>query len=448
MMPGRSPMLALVGAAAVLKLLAGSAAAQWPALTVESGVSDFSYGRPSAVFDQDDHLLIGYYHFADRDLGLADLTPCGSVSIRPRTSSGNIGRSACVLVNSENARHAVFWGTGDDLAEGVRYRVLGNGLYGDATVTIPAIPMIPGAAPPAVVKALLDARDRPYVLARHTRSLTLAHFNIAVGQWESIPLGTPELPFASSSRVGADLAINRQGELVIACVTSDNRIVVGTLISGGFVWRSHAVPTLATDCDIALACDPVGAPLVMCKQHDGLHLLRFHDLGVADQLIEPTVAAGFGAHSLAVDQEGRVFLAWRDLATGAVKLTENSFGWHTTSVDSEASMNPGSYPAVALNRQGLWAVAYVDAKSDALKVAGPGARLRAPGDFDCDGHVDQLDGDHLRNCWTGAHLGPPQAGCTDTDLDVDTDVDLDDHALFQRCLSGPINLADPDCLRP
>lgn len=444
-MLGRGFIVPLACVSILLGATASIVVAQWPSLTIESGASDVFFGRPAAAFDQDNHLLVVYYHFVDRDLGVADLTPCGPVSIRPRISTGDIGRSACILVDTANSRQAVFWGTGDGLVPGVRYAVFGSGLHGDATAGIPTMPSLP---PPAAVKARLDSQDRPYVLARYASSLILARFNIASGQWGAMSLGTLDLATTSTTRSGADLAVNPEGEPVIACVSSDNRILVGTFTSGGVAWRSHAVSDLATDCDIALACDPVGAPLVMCKRSDGLHLLRFHDLGVTDQLVEPTLAAGFGTHSLAVDEVGRVFLTWRDLTTGAVMLTESSFGWHTSLVDAGVTMGNGSYPAIALNREGLWAVAYVNAENGTLKVAGPGARLRAPGDFDCDGHVDQVDAAHLRGCLTGPDLGPPDANCTDANLDADNDVDLDDYGLLQRCLSGPIDWADPDCLLP
>ena len=91
-MLGRGFIVPLACVSILLGATASIVVAQWPSLTIESGASDVFFGRPAAAFDQDNHLLVAYYHFVDRDLGVADLTPCGPVSIRPRISTGNIGR--------------------------------------------------------------------------------------------------------------------------------------------------------------------------------------------------------------------------------------------------------------------------------------------------------------------------------------------------------------------
>jgi hypothetical protein len=68
-----------------------------------------------------------------------------------------------------------------------------------------------------------------------------------------------------------------------------------------------------------------------------------------------------------------------------------------------------------------------------------------PGDFDCDGDVDQADFGHFQVCFSGDTV--PQNGpeCAWARLDGDSDVDQLDLAWLQRCLSGADVLVDPNC---
>jgi hypothetical protein len=67
------------------------------------------------------------------------------------------------------------------------------------------------------------------------------------------------------------------------------------------------------------------------------------------------------------------------------------------------------------------------------------------GDFQRDGHVDQVDLDHLIECQSGPGIPPANAGCEDGDLDRDGDVDQVDFGCFQRCLTGADSPLDLSC---
>lgn len=71
-------------------------------------------------------------------------------------------------------------------------------------------------------------------------------------------------------------------------------------------------------------------------------------------------------------------------------------------------------------------------------------RPLVPGDFDCDGDVDEDDLALFEAC----HAGPAillQAGCRKFDLDGDGDADATDFAIFQRCWSGAGVPGNPAC---
>jgi hypothetical protein len=68
-----------------------------------------------------------------------------------------------------------------------------------------------------------------------------------------------------------------------------------------------------------------------------------------------------------------------------------------------------------------------------------------PGDFDCDGDVDQEDFGRFQGCLTGRGGGLPSTGCEDANLDGDGDIDQNDFWLFRNCISGANRPADPDC---
>jgi hypothetical protein len=82
----------------------------------------------------------------------------------------------------------------------------------------------------------------------------------------------------------------------------------------------------------------------------------------------------------------------------------------------------------------------------------PGATVDAagcpplvPGDFERDGDVDDVDLQHFKDCMTGEAIAQEQTNCANAKLDGDDDVDLSDFGIFQWCLSGENNLADPNC---
>lgn len=73
------------------------------------------------------------------------------------------------------------------------------------------------------------------------------------------------------------------------------------------------------------------------------------------------------------------------------------------------------------------------------------------GDFNNDGHVDQLDVTIFLGCLTGPNVTEIPPGCDDgsshnkADLDHDGDADSDDFGIIQRCMTGPSEPLDPDC---
>lgn len=68
-----------------------------------------------------------------------------------------------------------------------------------------------------------------------------------------------------------------------------------------------------------------------------------------------------------------------------------------------------------------------------------------PGDFNRNGHIDLADYAHLQIGFTGAGIPQSDPAYQDADLDGDDDVDPDDFTRFERCLSGPVQYADPRC---
>lgn len=73
------------------------------------------------------------------------------------------------------------------------------------------------------------------------------------------------------------------------------------------------------------------------------------------------------------------------------------------------------------------------------------AHDRPPADLTFDRFVDFLDIARMHTCSTGANVPWIDPCCQDADLDGDGDIDMDDWGRFQRCYSGPVTPADPDC---
>ncbi len=71
--------------------------------------------------------------------------------------------------------------------------------------------------------------------------------------------------------------------------------------------------------------------------------------------------------------------------------------------------------------------------------------IKAPGDFDLDGDVDQEDFGRLQGCVSGQGVTQTSPACQNALLDDDDDVDQEDLAIFRACLSGPGVLADVNC---
>jgi hypothetical protein len=67
----------------------------------------------------------------------------------------------------------------------------------------------------------------------------------------------------------------------------------------------------------------------------------------------------------------------------------------------------------------------------------PCLAVPAPGDFDEDGDVDEVDLGHFVACHQGPGCIPDDPSCQSADLDEDGDVDQDDFGVFQRNLTGP-----------
>ncbi len=77
--------------------------------------------------------------------------------------------------------------------------------------------------------------------------------------------------------------------------------------------------------------------------------------------------------------------------------------------------------------------------------AGAPAPLEVLGDFQRDGHVDELDFEHFQGCLSGPGVSQVLPACQDADLDNDGDVDQSDFGILQRCLSGPEQMLDLSC---
>ena len=71
--------------------------------------------------------------------------------------------------------------------------------------------------------------------------------------------------------------------------------------------------------------------------------------------------------------------------------------------------------------------------------------LAGPADFDGDADVDIDDVARFAACLTGPNAGGGVGNCESMDLDLDGDVDNSDFGLVQRCLSGALIPADPNC---
>ena len=81
------------------------------------------------------------------------------------------------------------------------------------------------------------------------------------------------------------------------------------------------------------------------------------------------------------------------------------------------------------------------------RVNAQGCPLRALGDWDGDGDVDQEDFGRVQLCLTGPGNPQPAAECGFALLDDDFDVDGKDLAVFLGCMSPPGVPAEPNCLR-
>lgn len=71
--------------------------------------------------------------------------------------------------------------------------------------------------------------------------------------------------------------------------------------------------------------------------------------------------------------------------------------------------------------------------------------MKAPGDFDLDGDVDQEDFGYLQACLSGPGIAQTDSACRNARLDDDEDVDQEDFAILRSCLSGPGVRADVNC---
>lgn len=67
-----------------------------------------------------------------------------------------------------------------------------------------------------------------------------------------------------------------------------------------------------------------------------------------------------------------------------------------------------------------------------------------PGDFDCDGDVDEDDLALFETCHSGPAIRLTDE-CKQFDIDGDRDADAADFAIIQRCWSGAGVLGNPDC---
>jgi hypothetical protein len=117
-----------------------------------------------------------------------------------------------------------------------------------------------------------------------------------------------------------------------------------------------------------------------------------------------------------------------------------------------AAQNSSANP-LSLTERGALSLAAVRVHDGALTAAdvafnynaGPAAGMIPP-DLNADTHVDGMDVLIFNQCAGGPEVALT-GECASVDFDFDGDGDQDDFAIFQRCYTGPVDVASPDCVR-
>jgi hypothetical protein len=391
-------------AGSVGRLPAGRGKAGWPSLAISAALSLLSFqpvraqvpiqvldtgvqpnGTPDIAFDLNDQIVVSYYHAGQTSLKLARGSGCAQ--IETLYDAGMPGLFSSVAVDSLGLPNVVHYATGDGWPNGVRYTLVGGGLFGTHTVNVTVDG--PGYAPVFD----LDSSDRPWIVYRETTNQPprVARFDIPSGEWVSEPLPGPEMIRTTEDRY-ATVAVDGQDRPVVAYYSTENRVVLARRESGGWTIRMHdlTVPPASVGSP-ALAFDTVDTPHVACPLGDRIVVLRFGILSVTTQTAVNVGMPVISPHAMAIDAANRIRIAYEDFADHHAYLAMNEFGWSSTFLDATGAAPPFVTPAVALDSLGRWAVAYVDRQAGELKVAGLDVTGVRRGDLNCDGLIDGAD---------------------------------------------------------
>lgn len=142
---------------------------------------------------------------------------------------------------------------------------------------------------------------------------------------------------------------------------------------------------------------------------------------------------------VALSSEGLIFVT--DQATGRVERYGATGHWETFITAPVAPYaGPLSQPTgIAIDHLGR--VIVCDTGNQRVVTVA----VRATGDLDWDGDVDQSDFGIFQRCLAGPGVVQQTPACLPARLDHDVDVDQEDLAVFRSCFSGPGVPAEPDC---
>ena len=195
------------------------------------------------------------------------------------------------------------------------------------------------------------------------------------GKWSSLVLTDEGVPAVAYYTTFGDLrfAILKNGQWAADTVDAD-----------GFVDNQGFYPSLAVTSKDKFC--------IAFQSHTNSKL-RFASGSPGDWQIEDiTDLNGWSTFStpnpLAIDKNGRIYVAYYDARDGDLRLAMRMNGtWTTSLVDS--SGNVGKHAAIAINAEGLPSISYFDATNGFLRLAV--ASTTPPADFDQDGIPDYIE---------------------------------------------------------
>jgi hypothetical protein len=415
--------------AALLMAPAGAwAGARVRVVDVHASVKD----EPDVACTAEGETLVVYRRFIDQNLTLARVSPSGTVISDLCGPSLGVAYPSAV-VDSQGLLTISHMGFNGALA----YTLVGGDVFGLNTVPISQIRTADFPT------HMLDAQDRPFIAYRdNLYKPAVARFDIPSGKWvtETIPgLGMTQI----YQRL-ITIAKDRLNQPVVAYYNQSGTIRLATRTADGWVLRSY-LPSPATfpTSGMALDFDSANAAHVAIALDYRLNVLRFGTLGVSTIYISDTSSpVKFGPHSMCIDTNDRINLAYYDAGAGKVTVATRTALWSTVDVDTKLG---ATAPAIALDSANRWVIAYVDEPFSQLKVCAQAWWDFARPDFNDDGHVDGTDVLHLLAEMTGPNAPQTEMTWLDADLDGDGDVDQTDFGILQACYSGPVELANPRC---